>query len=52
MTSLPKAGEINEIYLEYLERVVEGWRVGGRGVEGADHVVLVRVSSLFSFSRF
>lgn len=40
-TSLPKAGEVNQPYLDFLDEVVEGWRIGGGGSEGAAQIVEV-----------
>lgn len=43
LTSLPLAGEINRPYLEFLDDVAEGWRIGGAGAHGATEVVEVRL---------
>lgn len=49
-TSLPKAGEINAPYLVFLDEVVEGWRLGGGGSDGATAVVEVSHHCCLSFS--
>mgnify|MGYP001579758692 CR=1 FL=1 len=49
LTSLPLAGEINKPYLEFLDDVAEGWRIGGAESQGATEVVEVRpLFSVFS----
>lgn len=45
-TSLPPAGEVNKLYLDFLDDVAEGWRIGGSRREGAAEVVDVRLNPL------
>lgn len=43
-TGLPKAGETNREYLQFLDEVVQGWKGRGAPRAGADEVIEVRGS--------
>ncbi|KAI5474152.1 tetratricopeptide repeat containing protein [Pseudohyphozyma bogoriensis] len=45
-TKLPPAGEVNAVYLAFLDSVAEGWRIGGAGRAGAAEVVEIMYNAL------
>lgn len=44
LTSLPRAGEINVVYLEFLDGVMKAWRAGGEKREECEELIEVSTS--------